>query len=594
MKYRNITTWNEDSKTPELLYFVQLLEEMLFDFSLDTYKPSVMNASLLCLEAIETINQIEEGNIKTPNIYHVVEELAACLEKDVVAQTMLPIEHSIFYPDLKNKKTPIKELKNVLELLSVNLYLDKYLEKNKQLLCQAILEKNSFSDIRRLTRTLITSLVSIDYNQKFILNECINFFYSNKNRIESISDVEAFLSKFDCKTQSFTIIFRVDQIFEHTAKAIEKLSVKITREIPQDIDLSKFNSFKSHNNNKLFAIISDIKAFDVYTARERAEYMLKLISTTLGLFHHKESPNWTSECIVHSIDNNISIKLAKPINSMHKCADLKPMVASKKLTNFITSFSLDRDSFNKFFRSAELHSMALASNTDENQILNLWIALESLIPSETKGDDVSNIEHITASLIPFLNMDYIESLLNNLVKDLLRWNSLLTRKTLKNIPAKKIHHKLAKLLVCNEYASELNTLESSFNDYHLLKDRVELFKVLLSSPKNITTALDAHKVRLEWQIRRIYRARNIIVHSGNTPDYIRPLIEHSHNYLDIVLTKLVDLASNNKTIYTVGQGFKLVSLQYNTYLKKLGEKNLAFTNDNLETLLFCYSSNKTL
>lgn len=121
-------------------------------------------------------------------------------------------------------------------------------------------------------------------------------------------------------------------------------------------------------------------------------------------------------------------------------------VASKRLQALISDFSLDEDSFSKFVRSAQLHALAVGSNADENQILNLWIALESLIPSETKADDVSNIEHIVASLIPFLNFGYLERLTNNLVKDLLKWNSNATRAAFKVVPGKKFTEKLARIL----------------------------------------------------------------------------------------------------------------------------------------------------
>lgn len=51
------------------------MEEMLFHYTIDTYKPSVMGISLLVHEALTTIEEVEKGNIKEPNIKHVLEEL---------------------------------------------------------------------------------------------------------------------------------------------------------------------------------------------------------------------------------------------------------------------------------------------------------------------------------------------------------------------------------------------------------------------------------------------------------------------------------------------------------------------------------------
>jgi hypothetical protein len=230
--------------------------------------------------------------------------------------------------------------------------------------------------------------------------------------------------------------------------------------------------------------------------------------------------------------------------------------------------------------------MALRSDAEENQILNLWISLESLVPSETKADEVSNIEHIVASLIPFLSIGYIERLLHNLCKDLLRWNHVATRHALRAIPGLKFTDRLAKLLVLTQFDAQRIALENGFRDFHLLRDRFAYFKDILRSPSKVVEALDAHQQRLEWQLRRIYRARNIIVHSGHTPAYTRPLIAHAHDYLDTVLALLTRLASSPKRVHSVSQGFKYVELNYKTYYNNLSAKNLEFNVHNIEGLVF--------
>ncbi len=289
------------------------------------------------------------------------------------------------------------------------------------------------------------------------------------------------------------------------------------------------------------------------------------------------------------IDNEKKVyKLIRsPINSMHKCSDLILPAASNRLRLFVREFSLEKKSFSKFFRSAQLHSMALGSDAQENQILNLWISLESLVPSETKSDDAANIEHIVRSIAPFLNIEYFERLLKNLGKDMLRWNRRVTRKALRSVPGKKLTDKLVKLLALSEFDAERIFLEAEFKDYHLLRDRFEYFREVFSSPQKTVEALDAHRLRLEWQIRRIYRTRNIIVHSGNTPPYTRALIEHAHDYLDSVLSTLVKLASHPKTVNSVAQGFKHVELKYDTYYKNLTAKNVVFNATNIKALVLC-------
>lgn len=584
MRFRGLAKWDNTQNCSGLIYFAQLLEEMLFDFSLDTYKTSVMHTGMLCTEAIQTIREVELGNIKAPNIWHVTAELCSNFERDPVAKALVSLPVSAFFPTLKNQKTPLKELQNTLELLAVQLSPNKYREKNEELLKAEIEGRKSIAEIRRLSRSYVTTLIATGFSQRHLSETTLDFFYFGRNRITGNEAINEFFLRFPYEKEDFTIVFKVDSIFEHMEGALPSIGLSITKNLPIEIDLSSFNSFSNLNDNKLFAIAAKRSARDVYSARSEAEKRLKLAATLLTLFHHKEHPAWTPECIVIDSENK-KFKVHKPINSMHKCADLTKSVASKRLELFMSDFSLEKNSFSKFVRSAQLHSMALTSNADENQILNLWISLESLIPSETKNDDLSNIEHIVASLLPFLNLVYIDRLLNNLVKDLLRWNSPITRRAFKPIPGKKFTDKLAKLLALPDFAAQRNSLIQALRDFHLLKDRLDYFQTLFSSPSSVVNALDAHKIRLEWQIRRIYRTRNIIVHTGQTPAYTPLLIAHTHDYLDAVLSSLVNLASKPKIIHSVGQGFKYVALDYINYYDRLSERGLTFDISNIDRLL---------
>jgi len=585
MKFRRLSSWDDPQNCVGLVFFSQLLEEMLFDFSLDTYKASVMHTGLLCAEAVETIQEIENGNIRTPNIWHVTAELCSSFEKDRVAQALVPLPASAIFPALKNQKNQLKEVETVLRLLCVHMSRQKYRQKNEELLGIEIEGRQSLSEIRRLTRSYITALVSLGFDQRHIRAVASKFFHG-PGRIAGATAVKDFFLLFPVDPMEFNVIFRVDGIFEHLADALSPIGLTISRVLPEGIDLKKYPDFNPDANSRLFAIAEKVSARDVHSARSAAEYRLKLCSTLLTLFHHKENPAWRPECIVHTVAGDTYTQISSPINAMHKCADLLQPVASKRLGLLLNEFSLEKNSFDKFIRSAQLHSMALVSNAYENQILNLWISLESLIPSETRDEDSSNIEHIVQSLIPFLNVGYLERLLGNLVKDLLRWNNKATKNALRGIDGRKFAERLSKLMVLSDHAEQLAALEGQLGDFHLLRDRFEYLKVLVSNPSHVIAALDAHRTRLEWQIRRIYRTRNIIVHSGRTPSHTKSLIEHTHDYLDIVLSVLVNLASTPKSITSVAQGFKYVELRYELYYKALSAKELAFDASNIDNLLF--------
>lgn len=99
--------------------------------------------------------------------------------------------------------------------------------------------------------------------------------------------------------------------------------------------------------------------------------------------------------------------------------------------------------------------------------------------------------------------------------------------------------------------------------------------------------LKNHTVRVGWQIRRIYRARNMIVHSGITPSYIELLIENIHDYLDHIIGKVISLVTNSQQVITIEQAFKLTSMSYRTLEDTLSDNKRNFDVQLIEEM---YSS----
>ena len=125
MKYRSTKKWDAVNESRSLLYFSQIMEEMLFDFSLDTYKPSVMHTGLLVNEALQTIEEVEAGNIKEPNIGHVIGELIQFLERDPIAASLIKLPLASVLSILKNPKAGKQNTKSTLEILSVQISKNK-------------------------------------------------------------------------------------------------------------------------------------------------------------------------------------------------------------------------------------------------------------------------------------------------------------------------------------------------------------------------------------------------------------------------------------------------------------------------------------
>lgn len=119
-----------------------------------------------------------------------------------------------------------------------------------------------------------------------------------------------------------------------------------------------------------------------------------------------------------------------------------------------------------------------------------------------------------------------------------------------------------------------------------MRNRAFYFSEALSSTGKIAKILDTHWSRVDWQIRRIYRTRNQIVHAGHTPSYIRILIKNIHDYLDVVTGTIGNLASDGDRINTIDEAFKYIEMRWDEYSRSLKAQDTRIDAGNIEKYLF--------
>ena len=259
MKFRNLHKFQNLENSKNFIFFYQLLEEMLFDYTLDTYKPSILNLHSLIEEAFEVINEIEKGNIKSPNIIHVLDELVTNLEKDKIANEMISISRKEINSILKNPKKRENHgvIKNTLAIVYNLVNKIKY-KKNLELEIINLLQEKEerFKDIRSTTRSYVTFLIYKGYNPNYIRKEVLDFF-ENGESFKEVNNINELFEKFNLKLNTYEVFFVADKtlsmcilesekddsfIFEHKK---ENLPTKI---------LQDRNFIKIGDNEKFYSI----------------------------------------------------------------------------------------------------------------------------------------------------------------------------------------------------------------------------------------------------------------------------------------------------------------------------------------------------
>lgn len=552
--------WKSEEDLDGLLYFAQLVDEMLFDYTLDSYKPLALNGRLLCIEALETIDEIQEGYVPKKNLQPVLEELKWSLKKDYAAMAIFGVKFDQYLERIKPNDFRLKEIQNTIEFLYNSFNDRKYLNQIIKCLSESIKETKKKARIESLTGAFLTELINYGYHPNHIYYQNTNFFFnsSKKDKVTGISDLDEFFGLFDFKEdQEFTVVFIGGIIFRHFRDTLNSFNIVVTKTYNCFSKMEDDIAFKkSRLQDESFIICSKVLGFDHHSARQNAEKLIGQISGLFNFFHHKEKPQILDKCVVQRNSDNYVVIIDKPARPVLKTkTEEPPNAAAKSVEETLTKLNLSRESTYRFARSIDLHSAALTSNAIENQLLDLWAALETLLPKDNEsGKD--RIVQICEGLVPFLQLNYASKLLEELNKDLSIWDKRKKDSLLSEMNNYGDYSDIERIgaLICLDTNTEIRLkFYDALEDFPLLKNRIFRLHESLSTPELITMTLQSHSTKINWHLRRIYRTRGLVVHSGKYPSYTSILIENLHNYIDLFIKRIIDL-STSQIITTIEQG----------------------------------------
>lgn len=232
----------------------------------------------------------------------------------------------------------------------------------------------------------------------------------------------------------------------------------------------------------------------------------------------------------------------------------------------------------------EQHSVAHASSDPKVRFINLWVALETLVGHER---DASIIDHILRSVVPLIVHRRAHKIITYLaislhefgfchtVADTTGWFKRSTRGevrrdelllALTGAAGAPVHDELARVTV----------------GHPLLCYRLYTIHRTVASPSELKQALSESRRRTEWQLRRIYRARNLLVHAGSPVSLLPHLTANLEYYYSLILARLLhDFARNDD--WSIESSFEHRRIQFEYLLSRLErEPSLVTVGDVLQ------------
>ena len=322
--------------------------------------------------------------------------------------------------------------------------------------------------------------------------------------------------------------------------------------------------------NKIVSF-ENISAPDKYSAMTMARTRLLWLHDIYGLFRHRSQIDMSNDVLVYSESNRVFTKLKSNHNHMHLISDSRPEKANKRLNSMISDLRIpDGPDGQRFFRVIEFHGLSTRSFSNENQLINLWTALETITSSHDGSSSI--VDSVTREALPILSLNYFHRIFKYLTFDILRWN----RRRLSDALAKcefPEHYNLVQKVFCLVVAEENDPVKeellADMDDFELLRFRIFQLNKEMREGGLIREKLAAHFRRVNWQIHRIYRERNLIIHSSSVTTNTESLIVNAHDYFDQIFDVTASLCSGLSGFRTYQECYTYTQERHDEYLKGL-------------------------
>lgn len=558
MKRGFIDKWANISDCQNLLFFAQLINELIFDYSIPSNRLATLNSHYLCLDALSTISDVEQHGVPEGTIKPIMEELYDSLRKDHAFDLSETKPLDLF---IKQEVSGFKKVYNTRDLnfddskkIVVAIYYKYFFNENAyfELIKNRIIEivktnnTNEQDILLQLTKSFVTELVNSGYSYQYIYDQMTYSFFNKKVYVDKPQDIHRFTDSFDFKEKEYSVLFIANKSYSNILEKYDMYSIQNQILTKTQLELEK--TYLKKEDDETYFVVKPIKALDQYSAIEDIISILEIQISFYRLNNHNDVFDTSKlKWYVYDKSNYFSI-YKQPKNSLKKAKTASAKLTDKNIekVNVATSLAIESDISDgqALINAVTFHSLSIDASSKENQLLDLWAIFETLLDISQKhtGD---RIQQVIKYLIPVLKQKYLFSLFEQLANDIKNYSKKIYDYIVdknEDVPILAI----TEFCLLDDNEAKRNYVFSKLNDFPLLKERICYYNKVLKTNEDIYKFVSKHTQRLEWQIMRIYRNRNLVIHNGRSMPYLSLLIENLHSYVDEFLNFIIDGFVNSK------------------------------------------------
>ncbi len=569
-------SWPAGEASASVLFIAQLFREMLTASTYESFRVSTLDIKSRIREMRSVLADIKQERIPIISIEPCLNELYYTISSDPIAEKIVGREIEMLMKAWPRDRISEKTLK-LYSSFMLSLY--NKLEKDyKSELEIGIIETSKLANqkdkIKSLVNLYCSLLINDGYSPDFILSKIQDRFFNKDIKKVERRTLARFFASFSNSEFTYQVFIPVSS---HLGSYAEKMGmnnmwVKPLTDLPSDAQV-RFSAQKDFDNSNKYFVVQ-LERCDPYSALSIVNEILSSIVAMTYLGKRTVNLQWRKYGYVKlrkaaqgEILVNRQIVFQKKSNFLGTRI-IKELTSTAK--NILTEFN--PQSMDRLLSAVNISALSRSSQRPENQLITLWSAIEVLLSDPPRG--VPRIVHYVDMLTPCICIKYARRYIVAIVDELRVHHSKHLRDFFKRSEFEKdvdIYTNFTRLV----FEDALKPLHQDFCA-PMGSNPLALYR-LWKLEKNFGTrgtflkSLETHENRVRWQLHRIYRTRNSIVHSGRIPSFLSPLVMNVSEYLRGSLIPILNRASSLQTKADIDQIVSEIRFDYELIKSELND-----------------------
>lgn len=546
------------SESLEMLYlFYQKADELLSEASPDTYSLPLHNSMTLLKEAEEIFDLLNEYGMLTEYygkyIPPILEELLDQIESDYILKKILGSRLFSIRTGLEEAQNNHVHLKGWINAFKQACTIHQYRKAYVKEIIHLVTETRDKNKLLYSTACYFTCLIRMGYSREYVYTMTKKFFFNKDKRIRDPNQIEEYFDLFSCAHEEFTFLILMDvdsieymdSISDNLtiSQQIERVDVGKERKelckdyIAEDLIKEFDRKLREADSKRKMAIVRfKDHSYDPYCSAEKFCDYIRFIQTFTRYFKHFYFTKQVYKIIYLAADGHY--KEIKLPGKMHKRPYVQQEMIDLRIKNILQAKSMGADAFISLTQAIEMHAEAFDTRDTTTLLRTFWTALETLFSNQTPN---SSRENVVNSLLSIIQKTYI---LKNLRAVHSQLCHAIEQQHLRELGIANFEEFVLYFSSYTENSAEMKKIYGYLSQNPLLRTRLFSLRKALADGKSISTFLGVHRTRIEWQIKRLYRMRNVATHLGVEISGIDIAANHLHNYFDYVVNYMLCKSEN--------------------------------------------------